>query len=116
MKNREVEEKIRTAFHHAVPDVLESVLSDCREQKGTVIALTENKRKSWIKAAAGIAAALVLTVGGILGYAGYRGQNAVASTISLDVNPSIEIRVNKYETTTQKLYWGTWILKAAPWM
>ena len=103
MKNREVEEKIRTAFHHAVPDVLESVLSDCREQKGTVIALTENKRKSWIKAAAGIAAALVLTVGGILGYAGYRGQNAVASTISLDVNPSIEIRVNKYEKVLETI-------------
>jgi len=45
VKNREMEEKIKTAFQHAAPDVLESVLSDCGKQKGTVITLTE-KRKS----------------------------------------------------------------------
>ena len=44
MKNREMEEKIKTAFQHAAPDVLESVLSDCGEQKGTVITLTEKKK------------------------------------------------------------------------
>ena len=58
MKNREMEEKIKTAFQHAAPDVLESVLSDCGEQKGTVITLTEKKKIRWIKAASGIAAAL----------------------------------------------------------
>ena len=51
VKNREMEEKIKTAFQHAAPDVLESVLSDCGEQKGTVITLTEKKKIRWIKAA-----------------------------------------------------------------
>ncbi len=103
MKNREMEEKIKTAFQHAAPDVLESVLSDCGEQKGTVITLTEKKKIRWIKAASGIAAALMITIGGIWGYGEYQGQNAVASTISLDVNPSIEIRVNKYEKVLETL-------------
>ena len=62
MKNREMEEKIKTAFQHAAPDVLESVLSDCGEQKGTAITLTEKKKIRWIKAASGIAAALMITI------------------------------------------------------
>lgn len=103
MKNREMEEKIKTAFQHAAPDVLESVLSDCGEQKGTVITLTEKKKIRWIKAASGIAAALMITIGSIWGYGEYQGQNTVASTISLDVNPSIEIRVNKYEKVLETL-------------
>ena len=70
MKNREMEEKIKTAFQHAAPDVLESVLSDCGEQKGTVITLTEKKKIRWIKAASGIAAALMITIGGIWGVPG----------------------------------------------
>lgn len=45
MKNREMEEKIKTAFQHAAPDVLESVLSDCGEQKGTAITLTEKRKQ-----------------------------------------------------------------------
>lgn len=59
-------------------------------QKGTAITLTEKKKIRWIKAASGIAAALMITIGGIWGYGEYQGQNTVASTISLDVNPSIE--------------------------
>lgn len=45
----------------------------------------------------------MITIGGIWGYGEYQGQNTVASTISLDVNPSIEIRVNKYEKVLETL-------------
>ena len=45
----------------------------------------------------------MITTGGIWGYGEYQGQNTVASTISLDVNPSIEIRVNKYEKVLEIL-------------
>lgn len=37
MKNRELENQIERAVTRAVPDVLEAVLSDCDEQKGSVI-------------------------------------------------------------------------------
>ena len=63
--NEALEEKIQRAFAHAVPDVWESVLSDCREQKGSVIPMTEKKNIAkkqsrnhlWAKRFGGIAAA-----------------------------------------------------------
>lgn len=107
MKNRELEDQIERAFTRAVPDVLEAVLSDCDEQKGSVIPMTkkvqiENKvqtpRKNnhtWVKRFGGIAAAFVLLVGCAVGYGSYQQSHAVDSIVSLDVNPSVEIQVNR---------------------
>ncbi len=98
MKDTEINDKIKTAFSHAAPDILNSVLSDCSQKKGTVIYMTENqKSKRRIKAIIGIAACLVLLLGGFIGYRVYDINYAVASTVSLDVNPSIEIKVNQKE-------------------
>lgn len=101
MKNNELETKIERAFAHAVPDVLESVLSSCDEQKGSVIPMTkkiQTEKKNnhlWAKRFGGIAAAFVLLVGCAVGYGTYRQSYAVDSTVSLDVNPSVEIQVNR---------------------
>ena len=43
MKDTEINDKIKTAFSHAAPDILNSVLSDCSQKKGTVIYMTENQ-------------------------------------------------------------------------
>lgn len=60
--------------------------------------MTDIKRKNpWPKRLAGIAAAFVLLIGGITGFQVYQTNYAVASLISLDVNPSIEIQVNEKE-------------------
>ena len=61
MKNVDMEAKIKQAFEHAAPDVLESVLSDCGEQKGTVIVMKERKI-NWIGRVAAVAAAVALVV------------------------------------------------------
>lgn len=98
MKDNEINDRIKTAFSHAAPDILNSVLSDCSQKKGTVIYMTENKKsKRIIKPIIGMAACLVLLLGGFVGYRVYNVNYAVASTVSLDVNPSIEIKVNKKE-------------------
>ena len=68
-------------------------------EKGTVIDMTQalqNQKKkhtvrNWAIAAA---AALVLAVGG---FAGYQYQFAVDTAVSIDVNPSIELEVNRQE-------------------
>ena len=36
MKNGNWDEKIRTAYDHATPDVLDRILSACEEQKGNL--------------------------------------------------------------------------------
>lgn len=98
MTNREAEQKIKQAFLNAVPDIRDSVLSDCQNQKGAVTIMTDIKRKNpWPRRLAGIAAAFVLLIGGVTGFQVYQANYTVASLISLDVNPSIEIQVNQKE-------------------
>ncbi len=99
MKKSAMENQIKEAFSHAVPDVLDSVLDSCKEQKGKVIVMTQqkNSKSVWIKRISGIAAALVIVVAGITGFGIYQNNYAIDSTVSLDVNPSIEITVNQKE-------------------
>lgn len=93
----EMKNRVKQAFSHMVPDVLDSVLSDCREENGRVFMMTEKKRNPWVKRVIGMAAAVALVVAGAAGMGVYQLSYAVASTVSLDVNPSIEIEVNQRE-------------------
>lgn len=98
MTNRELEQKIQHAFQASTPDVLDPILNACDKQKGTVIPMKKNenkKRSPWVGRITGIAAALVLVAGTAIGWGVYRQNYQVMSTVSLDVNPSIEITVNR---------------------
>lgn len=101
MTDHELERRLRTALDHAAPNDLEGVLSRCETGKGTVIDMTnavetKKKKRRWAPLAAAACLALVL-VGGGGGYYYYSANNAVASLVSLDVNPSIHLEVNKNE-------------------
>lgn len=101
MTDHELERRLRTALDHAAPNDLEGVLSRCETGKGTVIDMTnavetKKKKNRWAPLAAAACLALVL-VGGGGGYYYYSANNAVASLVSLDVNPSIQLEVNKNE-------------------
>ena len=101
MTDHELESRLRTALEHAAPNDLEGVLSRCETGKGTVIDMTnelqpKKKRSRWAPLAIAACLALVL-VGGGGGYYYYTANNAVASLVSLDVNPSIQLEVNKNE-------------------
>ena len=101
MTDHELERRLRTALDHAAPNDLEGVLSRCETGKGTVIDMTnavetKKKKRRWAPLAAAACLALVL-VGGGGGYYYYSANNAVASLVSLDVNPSIQLEVNKNE-------------------
>ena len=103
MKNKEVNKAVRQAFTHAVPNVLDGVLSECSEQKGTVIVMTEKRKMHWGVKLAAMAAVLALIIGIGFGVGTYRIEHTVTSTISLDVNPSIELRVNGQERVLEVL-------------
>ncbi len=98
MKKREIDTSVRQAFSKVVPDVLDAVLLDCKQQEGKVIVLSENTvKRPMTKKIIGIAAAFVVVFAAIMGYMVYSQNYKIASTISLDVNPSIEIFVNQKE-------------------
>ena len=98
MTDRELNEKLRQAYEHAAPDVLDAVLSDCNEQKGRVVSMTtEKKKKTWLRPLIAAAACLCLLLGGGFGLKSYRVNHMVDATVSLDVNPSVELQVNQKE-------------------
>ena len=98
MRNEEINQKISRAFENAAPDVLDTALSECGKQERKVIVLTENRRiQPWVKRLSGIAAAFILLTAVFLGVRFYHDNYKVALTVSLDVNPSIEIQVNQKE-------------------
>ena len=101
MERYELELKIKRAVEHATPDVLEQILSRCGEARDTVFLTDEiratPKRKPRSHLFLAAAAALVLVIGGAAGYGGYQQYFAVDSIVELDVNPSIELEVNRRE-------------------
>lgn len=89
-----MERKLASAIEKTAPNEVRDVLSRCEVRKGTVIHMTSQKttKRRW---SALIAAcfALMLIVGGGVFFSQH--ADAVASVVSLDVNPSIELKVNK---------------------
>lgn len=96
MTDRELERKLATAVLHTAPDDLEGVLSRCETRKGNVIPMKKTNYGSVARKMIAACLALMLVGGGTLA-AGYRQDRAVSSVVSLDVNPSIELQVNRKE-------------------
>ena len=93
------EKRIRKAFEHVAPDHLNDVMEQCnaqkQQQKGKILSMTNNapKRRRLPRILAA-AAALVLL---LTGTAVYGLNTRVCATVALDVNPSIELNVNRRE-------------------
>lgn len=98
IKEAEGNAKIKQAYANAVPDICGVILSECEQKEGKVIVMTEEKKKRGFIKYFMAAASLVLVLGaGALLTNVYRLNYAVSSTVSLDVNPSIQITVNEKE-------------------
>ena len=103
MKNKDVNKAVRQAFERATPDVLDGVLLECGSRKGTVIVMSEKKKLHWGAKLAAMAAMLALIIGIGFGAGVYRLEHKVVSTVSLDVNPGVELRVNRQERVLEVL-------------
>lgn len=97
MEDRELDRQVKQAFDGLTPDIFDSVLSDCRRQTGKVVSMKPRRKKNLLRRAAGIAAALLLMVGGVSAVGLWRLENTAVASVSLDVNPSVEIKVNEKE-------------------
>ena len=99
MKKDEATTMLRSAVSNAAPDVLDNVLHACDYEKGKVIYMEKKKNRSFAGFAA-VAAVFVLLIAGIF-IAKNNGfgitNNSLAAVVSLDVNPSIELKVDNEE-------------------
>lgn len=93
MTNDQMERRLSAALDKTAPDDVDGVLSRCTERKGTVVPMKNNRMKKWMQTVAACLAVLLLGGGGLL----VQQAHAVTSVVSLDVNPSIELRVNSRE-------------------
>lgn len=94
MTNEKLEQRLAQALEKTAPHDVDGVLSRCEKRKGTEIPMKTKPHslKKWMAMAACLAL-LLLCGGGLF----LRQANAVASVVSIDVNPSIELRVNQNE-------------------
>ena len=95
MTNEKMKRQLAAALEKTAPDDVDGVLSRCETRKGTVINMPTMKtaKRKWTILVAACLAVVLLAGGGVL----YQQANAVASVVSLDVNPSIELKVNSSE-------------------
>ena len=97
MTDKDIELKLKAAIERTAPDGLGRLLSAIDNGKGDIImekTAVPKKRNRWIGlVAALLAVALIGGAGGVY----YRQNYAVATTVSLDVNPSIQLEVNRSE-------------------
>ena len=95
MTNEKMEQRLAAALEKTAPDDMSGVLSRCEARKGTVISMTTKKtaNRKWATLVAACLAVMLLCGGGVF----YQRAHAVASVVSLDVNPSIELKVSRNE-------------------
>ena len=94
MNEREIEKHLKNAIEKTAPNDFSGVLSRISDEKGSQVMTKKKNHRRFMSGA--IAACLALA---ILGGGGtyYSKAYAVSSIVSLDVNPSIELRVNSRE-------------------
>ncbi len=104
MTDKNIKKRLKKAIENAAPDNFEGVISDCKdrnegiEERGILMtnnvnAAVKRKRVWTMVAAACLALAVIGGVGGFI----WQRDIAVASVVSIDVNPSIELSVSKSE-------------------
>ena len=113
MKKREIEKRLNQTFSNMVPDVLDNILTQCKErevmedmklinknkeEKKEVIEKKKEKINFFRPKLVGALATVVVCAFGIIGFTQYQNMNnSIDSIIDFDVNPSIELKTNKKE-------------------
>lgn len=90
-----LEEQLKTAVEHAVPDCQTKILLLCENLKGVDLPMTEKmyNRRKVIAIVLSISMVLLLTFGGIFATMRMQ-QSTVSASIEMDVNPSLKLELN----------------------
>ena len=97
MKNKDVKNKVKTAFESVTPDNSAQIRSQIDSAEQVAVPVTSSKKSKSTgfmkKLAVAVACVAVLIVGGF-GIYGYSMNYTTVTEVSFDVNPSITMSVN----------------------
>jgi len=107
MTDHELELRLKNAVEACTPDVLSKVMAECdnyqKKEEGKVIDISHvharsrvKEKRRWKKYASMAAMLIVMIGAGVFGSMQYHLKHVV-SIVQFDVNPSVEIRINKSE-------------------
>ena len=111
MRKKEITDRLQTSLNNSVPNQFDEILLKCQKKKGKIIMnevknnkeeTKPSKKKTNLIPRLSVAFAVVLVALGIT-YFGYNASYKVDSIIELDVNPSIELKVNKNEEVIEAI-------------
>ncbi len=88
-----IEKRLKKEIDESTPDVLDGILSSCKERKR---GMTMKKQRKLLPIVA-MAASFAIIFGAVFGIIMHTNSNAVDSVVSIDVNPSVELKLNKKE-------------------
>lgn len=104
MRNKDLEKRLTQAVSNSVPDVLDDILVKCEKKKGFEKKVVKKKEQVKTKdkfimrpRLVGAFAMVMVMAFTFIGLTNYSSNYKVDTTIEFDVNPSIEIEVNKKE-------------------
>ena len=95
MNEKNINQTVKTSFEKVTPDVFDQVVEHCTPRAAKTVVLPA--RKNPYLRMISVAAAFLLLLGIAFTSIGYGWSNAVTTTVSLDVNPSVEILLNRNE-------------------
>lgn len=97
MKNKEILNRLAGEIRDITPDVSGKLSLNSPENKTEVIKMSQKPNKKLKRWIIGVSAAAVMALAVGLGFSRYR-YYSVDTVIGIDVNPSIELKINKNET------------------
>lgn len=104
MRNKDIEKRLTQAVSNSVPNVLDNILVKCEKKKGFEKKVVKKKEQVKTKdkfvirpRLVGAFAMVMVMAFTFVGLTNYNSNYKVDTTIEFDVNPSIEIEVNKKE-------------------
>ena len=104
MRNKDIEKRLTQAVSNSVPNVLDNILVKCEKKKGFEKKVVKKKEQVKTKdkfiirpRLVGAFAMVMVMAFTFVGLTNYNSNYKVDATIEFDVNPSIEIEVNKKE-------------------
>ena len=102
MTNLEVENKIKKAAENATPNIKDRVVQKCKNEASSNVAcfqLKKNREKFF--AIIAVAAMFVIVAKVVFGLVDDSIMKRITTTVDIDVNPSLELQINKFDKVVE---------------